>query len=70
MTDQQRASAIAGERDRLSETLHRVDAVVTALQIVLWDFGQDELHGEANRKRGAIIALGDQLEAILKGGDQ
>ncbi|MDF2140811.1 hypothetical protein [Paenirhodobacter sp. CAU 1674] len=63
------SNAIPGERC-LSETLQRAEAMVTALQIVLWDFAQDELHGEANRKRGAIIALGDQLEAILKGGAQ
>lgn len=57
------------DRDRLDGIVTEADGLVRALQIVLWDFCQEVLEGEVNRKRRAIIALGDALQAVFDRAD-
>ena len=54
------------ERDRLEVILTDAEGMVSALQIVLWEFSSVKLDKEACQQRRAIIAIGDALERIIR----
>lgn len=53
------------ERDRLEVILTDAEGLVSALQIVLWEFSSVKLDKEACQQRRAIIAIGDSLEGVM-----
>ena len=53
------------ERDRLEMILTDAEGLVSALQIVLWEFSSVKLDKEARQQRRAIIAIGDALEGVM-----
>ena len=53
------------ERDRLEVILTDAEGMVSALQIVLWEFSSVKLDKEACQQRRAIIAIGDSLEGVM-----
>ena len=53
------------ERDRLEVILTDAEGLVSALQIVLWEFSSVKLDKQACQQRRAIIAIGDALEGVM-----
>ncbi|WP_054301954.1 hypothetical protein [Gemmobacter sp. LW-1] len=56
---------ICAERNRLELTLSQAEGLVLALQTLLFDFAGDRLDTAVGKKRQAIIAIGDALEALI-----
>lgn len=59
------ADDVYARLNRSEEVLTRAEGLVLALQTLLWDFTQDTVSADVGRKRQALVALGDALEALV-----